>query len=729
MAQSLKTICPYCGVGCGLLAASDGDGGLNVRGDPHHPANRGKICLKGATVGLTVNVPNRLRYCMVAEQPGRLRAIPVEGAIRHAADRLNQILQTHGPGAIGFYLSGQLTTESQYFFNKFAKGSLRTNHVDSNSRLCMSSAASGMTLSLGSDGPPTCYDDIELANAFFFIGSNAADCHPVTFQRVLRRMKKKGVPCIVADPRRTATAEAATLHLPVRPGTDLALLNGLLRLLRDQGCLDQRFIDGRTEGWPELNAMLDDYPADKVAEICGIPCADLMKAGHILAEHERLITFWTMGVNQSVQGTFTNNAIINLHLATGRIGKPGAGPFSLTGQPNAMGGRDVGYMSHLLPGQRRIADGEHRRQMEQFWGLRAGTIHDEPGYDALSMFDGLDCGVLKAIWIVGSITAATMPFLPSVRRALERAELVIVQDAYLPTETTKYAHILLPAAVNLEQTGTFCNSERCVSLMQQIVQPPADARADWWWGQQIAHEMGFQAGLRFRNAAEIFDEFARSTSGRPNDQSALSHEWLAKRGPTQWPAPSLGNPARRRYTDGIFPTDSGKARLFARPYLPPDEAPSAQFPMVLSTGRVHSQWHTRTKTGNVRQLNALVPEPFLEMNPQDAGELGLNDGQRVEIRSRRGRAVSSLAIRAGAVPGMVFLPMHWNDLWCPEASPNEVTTDAADPISRQPGFKACAVRVSALADSMPPVAARDGKLAVAPVVNSQKTTASSSPAV
>ncbi len=584
MAQSRKTLCPYCGVGCGLLATPDANGGLHVRGDPDHPANRGRLCLKGATVGLTVNVSNRLRYSMITEPNGRLRAIPVQGAIQHTADRLNQILQTHGPGAIGFYLSGQLTTESQYFFNKFAKASLRTNHVDSNSRLCMSSAASGMATSLGSDGPPTCYDDIELADAFLFIGSNAAECHPVTFERVLKRMKKKSAPCIVVDPRRTATADAATLHLQVRPGTDLALLNGLLGILRNLGVLDKRFISEHTEGWQELDAMLNDYPARKVADICGIEYNDLMEAARILTENERFITFWTMGVNQSVQGTFTNNAIINLHLATGRIGKPGAGPFSLTGQPNAMGGRDVGYMSHLLPGQRRIAEPEHRRQMEQFWGLRPGTIHDEPGYDAINMFDALDCGVIKAIWIVGSNPAASMPNLPRVRRALERAKLVIVQDAYLPTETTKYAHILLPAAVNLEQDGTFCNSERCVSLMQQVAEPPADARPDWWWAQQIAYEMGFRSGLQFRDAAEIFDEFARSTAGRPNDQSALSHDWLAKRGPTQWPAPAMGSPARRRYTDGLFPTPSGKARLLARPYLPPDETPCAEFPLVLTTG-------------------------------------------------------------------------------------------------------------------------------------------------
>ncbi len=695
MAVSIKTICPYCGVGCGMVASPQADGSLAVRGDANHPANRGKLCLKGASVALTVNVPNRLRYCMVAEKAGRQRVVPPEGAIRHAAERLNQILQTHGPDAIGFYLSGQLTTESQYLINKFAKASLRTNHVDSNSRLCMSSAATGMSLSLGSDGPPTCYDDIELADAFFFIGSNAAECHPVTFERVMKRIRRRA-PCIVVDPRRTATADAATLHLAVKPRTDLALLNGLLRLLRDWQCIDRRFIDASTSGWDELSTLLDDYPPQRVAEICGISQRDLTRAGRILADHERLISFWTMGVNQSAQGTFTSNAIINLHLATGRIGKPGAGPFSLTGQPNAMGGRDVGYMSHMLPGQRRITDPDHRREMEAFWGLRPGTVHDHPGHDAVAMFDALDRGALKAIWIVGSNPAASMPNLPRVRRGLERAELVIVQDAYAPTETTPFAHVLLPAAVNLEQDGAFCNSERCVSLMRQVQPPPGDARPDWWWTQRIANQMGFHAGLQFAGAADIFDEFARSTAGRANDQSALSHAWLTARGPTQWPAPALASPQRRRYTDGVFATPDGKAKLLARQHQPPEEMPCADYPLILNTGRIHSQWHTRTKTGNVRQLNALSPEPFLEMNADDADALGLSNNQRVEIRSRRGRAIGTVKIAAGALAGSVFMPIHWNELWSPEASPNEITTDAADPLSLQPALKVCAVRVSAL---------------------------------
>jgi anaerobic selenocysteine-containing dehydrogenase len=694
--KEVKTLCPYCGVGCGLLATTDGRRLLRVRGDPKHPANFGKLCAKGATVAQTVNVRSRLRYAMVRDRAGAAPAVvSAETAVARAARGLERILQTHGPGAVAFYLSGQLTTESQYLANKFAKACLRTNHVDSNSRLCMASAASGMALSLGSDGPPGCYEDIDLADALFFIGSNAAECHPVVFERVLARMRASGAPCVVADPRRTRTAEAATVHLPVRPSTDLALLNGLLALWRGWGVLDRTFIAAHTEGWDELDRLLDDYPPARVAEVCGVDEAQLVKAARILADAPNLVTFWTMGVNQSVQGTFGTNAIINLHLATGRIGRPGCGPFSLTGQPNAMGGRDCGYMSHSLPGYRLIADEQHRRQMEQLWGLPPGTIHDRPGYDAVAMFDALDRGELRAIWVIGSNPAATMPNLEKVRRAMGKAELVIVQDAYHPTETSSFAHVVLPAAVHFEQDGTFCNSERRVTLMEQAVTPPGEARPDWWWVKQVAREMGFGKGLSFDSAAEVFDEFARVTAGRPNDQSGLHHALLRQRGPQQWPYPAMGASAARRYTDRVFPTPSGKARLLARPYVPVSEKPDAQFPLVLTTGRTLGQWHTRTKTGHVEALNELEPGPCLRIHPADAAELGVADGQPVHVTSRRGRTSSTAKLDATLSPGVVFLPIHWNELWAPHASPNEVTTDEHDPVSKEPALKCCAVAVTA----------------------------------
>jgi sulfite reductase (NADPH) flavoprotein alpha-component len=694
MAHDVRTLCPYCGVGCGIIAKTDGRRILKVRGDPHHPANFGRLCQKGATVAKTVDVATRLRHAMLRESRGETRlAVSVGKAVAHVARRLEAVLQAHGPQAIAFYLSGQLTTEAQYVFNKFAKGLLRTNHIDSNSRLCMSSAASAMALSLGSDGPPTCYADIELADAFLFVGSNAADCHPITFERVARRIERGRAECIVVDPRRTATAAAATLHLPVKPGTDLSLLNGLLHLLHKWGRVDRAFVAGHTEGWDAVEELIAEYTPQRVAQICGLRTNDIVHAARIVEHSRSLLTFWTMGVNQSTLGTFTGNAIINLHLALGQIGKPGCGPFSLTGQPNAMGGRDVGYMAHLLPGQRQIANDQHRSDIEKRWELAPGTIHPHPGYDAVAMFDALERGEIKAIWIVGTNPAASMPNLPRVRAALERAELVIVQDAYDPTETGAFADVLLPAAVNLEQCGTFCNSERRVTLMEQAVDPPGDAKPDWWWPRQVAEAMGFKNGLRFDTAEEVFDEFARITAGRPDDQSALSHAVLRAKGPQQWPCPALGRPSARRFQDGHFPTPSGRARFFARPWTAPEETPDDRFPLVLTTGRVAGQWHTRTKTGLVAELNKLDPAPYVRMNPSDVTRFRLEDGQRVEVESVRGCAHGVLRVDPSIPIGTVFMPIHWNDLWSPHASPNEATTSAADLISRQPALKCCAVAV------------------------------------
>ncbi|QOV89561.1 molybdopterin oxidoreductase family protein [Humisphaera borealis] len=697
MAKEIPTLCPYCGVGCGLLASTDGERILRIRGDPKHPANLGRVCPKGGTVAATVNVATRLRHAMLRDGFGKAPSVvPPGAAIRVAAEGIDRILQSHGPGAIAFYLSGQLTTEAQYIATKFAKAYLRTNHCDSNSRLCMASAGAGMKLSLGSDGPPTVYADIELADAFFFIGSNAAECHPVTFERIRKRIDK-GARCVVADPRRTPTAESATVHLPIRPGTDLTLLNGLMRIIRDRGLLDARYIEQHTEGWEQLDAILDDYPLNVVAQRCGLEEADILSAAEIIAYTPKLITFWTMGINQSLQGTFASNAIINLHLATGRIGKPGAGPFSLTGQPNAMGGRDVGYMSHMLPGQRSVASEKDRADMEAVWGLKPGTIVSEVGHDAVRMFDAIDRGEIKALWVIGSNPAASMPNLPRIRSALEKCELVIVQDAYYPTETTKYAHVLLPAAVNLEQEGTYCNSERRVTLMEQVVPPPGDAKPDWWWVREIAVALGFRKGMQFESSEQIFDEFARSTAGRPNDQSGMHYKMLRELGPQLWPHPSMARANDRRYVDGIYPTATGKARLWARHDISPDEKPNADFPMLLTTGRVLNQWHTRTKTGQVEQLNALDPAPYLQIHPQDADELGLSTGDEVTISSRRGTARAPVLTDDTISPGVVFMPIHWNELWAQAASPNEATSDQTDPVSFQPALKCCAVKVAKVA--------------------------------
>jgi len=703
LSREIKTLCPYCGVGCGLLASGDGVRISKVRGDPKHPANFGKLCPKGASVAQTVDVATRLKSAMIRDADGGVTPVAPSRAIRHVAERLTRIRDTFGPESIAVYLSGQMTTEAQYVAGKFAKACLRTNHCDSNSRLCMSSAASGMTLSLGSDGPPLSYEDIDHADCFFFTGSNAAECHPVTFNRVNERIHK-GARCVVVDPRRTATAEAAHVHLAIRPGTDLTLLNGLLHLLKKWDKLDAAFIAGHTDGWADVERILLEYGPERVALTCGIALDALFAAARLIGDAKRLITFWTMGVNQSVVGTFTSNAIINLHLATGQIGKPGCGPFSLTGQPNAMGGRDTGYMSHQLPGQRFVTNAEHRAQMESFWNLPAGHLLPHAGYDAVRMFDAAAAGEIKALWIIGTNPAASLPNLKNVRAGLSAAELVVVQDAYRPTETTAFAHVLLPAAVNLEQTGTFCNSERRVSLMEQVVQPPGDARPDWWWVQQVAQAMGYAKGMSFGGAAAIFDEFARCTAGRPNDQSALHHALLREMGPQQWPYPAMGRSQPRRYEDGVFPTPTGRARFLAREQHEIEERTSRDFPLILTTGRVLNQWHTRTKTGAVPVLNKLDPAPYLQMNPADAAELGLHDRQHVAVASRFGRATTFLKLDENIAPGVVFMPIHWNDLWSHRASPNEAASNLRDTISKQPALKAVAVSVTPVTMESAPTA-------------------------
>lgn len=692
--EQRKTVCPYCGVGCGLVATTDGTRILKLVGDVDHPANQGRLCLKGALSAQAVDVGSRVREPMIRRTGWDLGPATAEDAIAKVAEGFWRILSNDGPSAIGLYLSGQLTTEAQYVANKLGKGFFRTNHVDSNSRLCMASAATGMTLSLGADGPPITFADIEHADLFVFIGSNAAACHPVAFDRVTHRMKASGALCIVVDPRQTKTAKEATMHLAIRPGTDLALLNGWLLFCLEKGVIDRTFVDTYTEGWDDVLRLVQDYTPARVAHTCGITETEFRASATLITRMPKHITFWTMGVNQTTLGTFTTNAIINLHLATGRIGKKGAGPFSLTGQPNAMGGRDVGYMSHTLPGQRKILDEKHRAEVEALWKVPRGTIGPEPGLDTVRMFEAVERGEIRGLWIIGTNPLASLPNLPVVRRAFERADFIVVQDAYHPTETTQYADVLLPAALNFEQEGTFTNSDRTVSLMECIAAPPGLARPDWMWIRDIAHKMGFGAAFDYESANDIQREVREATRGRPNDQSGIDYDLLRSKGPQRWPKPE-GSESLRLYANNIFATPSGKARFFARPYVDQDEMPNAYFPLILTTGRVENQWHTRTKTGTIDRLNRLDPMPFLSMNPDDARALGLSDGQRVLVRSRRGEAMTTLRVTSEMQVGVVFMPMHWNELWEMGASVNEVTRSATDPISKEPAFKYCAVAVEA----------------------------------
>lgn len=710
---SVKTVCPYCGVGCGMVLHVEGGEVVKVSGDAEHPTNFGRLCTKGSSAHVALRNAGRLERAFVRDARDRDPApVPIADAIAQTARRLRAALDAHGPDALAFYVSGQMSLEAQYLVNKLAKGYVRTPHIESNSRLCMASAGSGYKLSLGADGPPGSYQDFDCADLFFVIGSNMADCHPILFLRMMDRVKA-GAKLVVVDPRRTATAEKADLFLQIRPGTDLALLNGLLHLLHASGRTDAEFIAAHTEGWDAMPDFLGSYTPQRVAAITGLAEADIRLAAQWIGDAREWTSCWTMGLNQSTHGTWNTNAICNLHLATGKICRPGSGPFSLTGQPNAMGGREMGYMGPGLPGQRSALDGDDRRFAEDVWGLPAGTIRPDAGGGAVDLFAKMAAGDVKACWIICTNPAATVANRKNVIAGLQAAEVVIVQDAFLDTETNRYADILLPGALWAEAEGVMINSERNLTLMRQAVEPPGDAWPDWRIVAAVAREMGYGDAFDYGSAAEVFDEIRRFANPKTGyDLRGASHAAL-RDAPLQWPCPPDGGQNRhpvRYLNDGTsrtrvtlpdgrvpriaFPTPTGKARFHARPHVAPAEMPTPEFPIVLNTGRLQHQWHTMTKTGKVAMLNKLNPRPFVEIHSDDAAALSIAAKDAVEIRSARGRAVLPAVVTDRVQPGACFAPMHWNDVYGDDLCVNAVTNDAVDPVSLQPELKFCAVALA-----------------------------------
>ncbi|GGQ48329.1 hypothetical protein GCM10010166_15650 [Couchioplanes caeruleus subsp. azureus] len=675
---------------------------LRADGDRAHPANAGRLCAKGATSADLLAAPGRLTTAKVRrERDAAPSDLDVDAAITETARRLRSIVDTHGPDAVAVYVSGQLTLQAQYLATKLVKGFIGTNQIESNSRLCMASAASGYKLSLGADGPPGSYDDFDHADVFLVIGANMADCHPVLFLRLRDRLKA-GAKLIVADPRRTATADRADLFLQLRPGTDLALLNGLLHLIVAGGHLDEEFVAAHTEGWEAMPAFLAGYPPERVAGITGIAEADLRRAAELIGTARTWMSCWTMGLNQSTHGTWNTNALINLHLATGAICRPGSGPFSLTGQPNAMGGREMGYLGSGLPGQRSVLVPQDRAFTETVWGLPAGTLRAEAGKGTVEMFSRMAQGRIKACWIICTNPVASVGNRRTVIEALEAAELVVVQDAFAETETTAYADIVLPAATWPETDGVMVSSERTLTRLASVADPPGQALPDWRLIARVAAEMGYGEAFTYADAAEVFAEIQRFANPQTGyDLRGVSYERL-QGGPVQWPAAPGGdrrNPIRYLHDDGSgprprFPTAGGRAVFFARPHLDAAELPDEDYPFVLNTGRLPHQWHTMTKTGKVAKLNRLNPRPFVEINPADAQALAIAEGDRVEVASRRGRAVLPAVVTDRVMPGACFAPFHFNDLFGEYLSINAVTSDAVDPLSFQPELKVCAVTLA-----------------------------------
>jgi assimilatory nitrate reductase catalytic subunit len=717
MASETRSTCPYCGVGCGVIIESEGDQITGVRGDPDHPANFGRLCTKGSTLHLTASAPitrqSRLLHPMRREHRGQ-RPVRVgwDDALAFATETFGQVIHEHGPDAVGFYISGQLLTEDYYVFNKLAKGLIGTNNIDTNSRLCMSSAVAGYKMTLGADAPPNCYDDVNHAGCIFIVGSNTAWAHPILFRRIEdAKAANPQLKIIFCDPRRTDTAEIADLYLPIQPGTDVMLFNGLLHIMLWEGWVRQDYVANHTTGFDALRTTVRDCTPDLVAQVCGLKKEDLFAAARLFATSPATLSLYCQGLNQSSSGADKNAALINLHLATGQIGKPGAGPFSLTGQPNAMGGREVGGLANLLSAHRDMANPEHRAEVAALWGVP--HVPGKPGKTAVEMFQAAADGEIKALWIACTNPAQSMPDQATVRRALERAEFVVVQEAFSTTATCDYADLLLPASSWGEKTGTVTNSERRISRVRPAVPRPAATRHDWAIALEFAQRLErtlrpglaslFPYSLRDEEAGveAIWNEHRESTRGRDLDITGMSYS-LLERSPSQWPLPAGATEGKARlYEDGIFPTADGKARFANVAFRPVAEPRESRYPFSLTTGRLRDQWHGMSRTGTVGRLFGHVAEPAVQMNPQDMARRLLSEGDLVHVTSKRGSIVIPVQASTEIGMGQAFIAMHWGSEFLtgcsstgmPLAGVNALTTSAFCPTSKQPELKHAAVKI------------------------------------
>ncbi|MCB6182207.1 molybdopterin-dependent oxidoreductase [Leeia sp. TBRC 13508] len=710
-----RSTCCYCGVGCGMVIRSDGEKIISVEGDASHPANLGRLCTKGRTLPLTMANDGRALYpALRASRDEARQRVSWDVALDTAVNRFADIIEAHGPDSVAFYLSGQLLTEDYYVFNKLAKGLIGTANIDTNSRLCMSSAVMGYKKAFGADAPPGNYEDLELADLLIIAGSNMAYAHPVLFRRI--EAAKQAHPekrWIVIDPRRTDTAAMADLHLAINPGTDVALFNGMLHLLLWDGYADRRYIDASTTGFDDVKALVRDYTPKLVADICGIAEQDLILAAKWFGESKNVTSLYCMGLNQSVQGTDKNLALINLHLATAQIGRPGAGPFSLTGQPNAMGGREVGGMATMLAAHRDLQNPEHRAEMAKFWA--SDVIPSQPGLSAVGLFDAVKSGKVKAVWIACTNPVHSMPDQQLVEAALKNAEFVVLQEAFTTTDTAPFADLLLPATSWGEKEGSVTNSERRISRVRPAIAAPGETKGDWWIATQFAKRLEARLSplstgrFEYENTEAIFAEHCLTTEGRDLDISGLSYEILEAKGPQLWPFPKGATEGlARRYTDGQFETADGKAKFHAVRHLGTADKTSARFPFHLLTGRLRDQWHGMSRTGRVSQLLEHVASAAVSMNPSDMERRGIKAGQLLKVSNTRGAILLPVEASDELASGSIFIPMHWNTRFWSEAGVNRLTTAKVDPISFQPELKHAAVRVEVVDLPWQCVAARMG---------------------
>jgi len=700
---AIRTTCPYCGVGCGLLAYPDGLGGATVAGDPQHPANFGRLCSKGSALGETLGLTDRLLYPMLRRPDGTLEQAHWDRALEEVTNRLARIIVEYGPDAVAFYLSGQLLTEDYYVANKLMKGFIGSANVDTNSRLCMASSVAGHRRVFGTDTVPGVYEDIDRADLVILVGSNAAWCHPVLYQRIVANKRARGAKIVVIDPRRTASAEDADLFLPIAPAMDTALFCGLLVHLTDHDALDHRYINDHTSGFAEALARARAIAPSvaATADATGLAEADVDGFFEMFRVTPNVVTCFSQGVNQSAQGTDKVGTILNCHLVTGRVGKPGMGPFSLTGQPNAMGGREVGGLANQLAAHLNFTPAEIDC-VRRFWS--APNMAQREGCKAVQMFEAIDRGEIRALWVMATNPVVSLPRAGALRAALAKLDLLIISENVISNDTVNAgAHILLPAAAWGEKDGTVTNSERRISRQRPFLPLPGETKPDWWIVAEVARRMGFGEAFHYHSAADIFREHA-ALSAFENDNSRdfdigdlaqLTDGEFDALDPVQWPA-RRGMPRgeTRFFAGGGFFTSDRKARLVAPESPAPNRPLSAQFPFRLNTGRVRDQWHTMTRSGMSERLAAHRPEPFVEIHPDDAAAMDLTNGGFAQVRSPFGSCILRVVISDGQQRGSLFVPIHWSDETASSARIGELVTSACDPFSGQPETKATPATVT-----------------------------------
>jgi assimilatory nitrate reductase catalytic subunit len=686
---AIRTTCAYCGVGCGIAATVIGEREVSIAGDPEHPANRGRLCSKGTHLGETVGLEGRLLHPEIDGE-----RVSWERAIRHVARKFSQTIARHGPDSVAFYVSGQLLTEDYYVANKLMKGFIGSANIDTNSRLCMSSAVAGHIRAFGEDVVPASYDDLDQADLVVLVGSNTAWCHPVVHQRIMAARAARGTKLVVIDPRRTETCEEADLHLQLRPGSDVSLMNGLLAWCREHGTIDQAYLAEHvsTPGdfWLGVGHGTDLW---STARTCDVPPADLRRFFELFAAHPRTVTLFSQGVNQSIRGTDQVNAIINVHLATGRVGKPGAAPFSITGQPNAMGGREVGGLASTLAAHMDFAP-EHVETVRRFWA--APRIAHKPGLKAVDLFRAAGEGRIKALWVMATNPAVSLPDAGRVREALAACPFVVVSDCIADTDTTRLAHVKLPAAGWGEKDGTVTNSERTVSRQRPLFAPAGEARPDWWIVTQVARAMGWRDAFAYECPADVFREHARLSAYRKEGRRLFDLGALGAIGNREYEAMEPFRWGGVPFADGRFPTPDGKARLVTvrqRELAPP----LTKWPLTLNTGRYRDQWHTMTRTGLSARLSQHRREPRVELHPLDAQERGIAAGDLVRVITPQGESVFRAELSEGQRRGEAFTPIHWTDRQSSGGRSGLLPQPLVDPLSGQPGFKATAARIEKLA--------------------------------